>query len=50
MQELFLDKCDFNENINSWNVKNVTNMGEIFSGCSVFNQPLNNWDVCIIYF
>jgi len=47
MQELFLDKCDFNENINSWN---VANMGEIFSGCSVFNQPLNNWDVCIIYF
>ena len=20
-------------------------MGEIFSGCYVFNQPLNNWDV-----
>ena len=32
-------------NLNSWNVSQVTDMGEMFNGASSFNQPLNNWDV-----
>jgi len=31
--------------INTWNVSNVTDMSQFFSGANTFNQPLNNWDV-----
>ena len=31
--------------INTWNVSNVTDMSQLFSGANAFNQPLNNWDV-----
>ena len=33
----------FNYPINSWDVKNVTNMGSMFYGCTSFNQPLSSW-------
>jgi surface protein len=42
---LFIDKFQFNENINDWDVSNVTNMNSIFSYCYSFNQPLDKWDV-----
>ena len=46
MSYLFLDKKYFNDNINSWDVSNVTNMESMFlSVKSLFNQPLNSWDV-----
>jgi len=35
----------FNGDINGWDVSNVTNMFGVFSGNSVFNQPLNNWNI-----
>ncbi|WP_261791641.1 BspA family leucine-rich repeat surface protein [Campylobacter lanienae] len=31
--------------IENWDVSNVTDMSEMFAGCTNFNQPLNNWDV-----
>jgi surface protein len=33
------------ENISYWDTSHVTNMSQMFEGCSAFNQPVNNWDV-----
>ena len=35
----------FAANIDTPDLTKVTYMGSMFSGCSAFNQPLNNWDV-----
>ena len=35
----------FNEDIQLWNVSNVTNMANMFRGCKLFNSELNLWDV-----
>jgi surface protein len=45
---LFRNYPNFNEDINHWDVSNVTKMKDMFNGIgqdSNFNQPLNNWDV-----
>jgi len=34
-----------NKPINSWDVKNVTNMEKLFNELSNFNESLNDWDV-----
>ena len=44
MSGLFL-KSDFNGDISSWNVSNVTNMRSMFYGATSFNQDLSSWDV-----
>ena len=43
MENLFNDSS-FNGDISSWDVSNVTNMGQMFSG-SQFNGDISNWDV-----
>ena len=35
----------FAEGIDTPDLSQVTNMNDMFSGCTSFNQPLNNWDV-----
>jgi surface protein len=35
----------FNQNLNSWNVSQVTIMDSAFGYCNNFNQPLDNWNV-----
>lgn len=35
---------DYNNNLNTWDVSNVTDMASMFETSS-FNSPLNNWDV-----
>jgi surface protein len=36
---------DFNQDISSWDVSNVTNMGFMFAEATVFNQDISSWDV-----
>ena len=36
---------EYNSSINDWDVSNVTNMSNTFSGALKFNQPLNSWNV-----
>ena len=35
----------FNDDINYWDVSNVTNMSGLFWAANSFNQPLNDWNV-----
>ena len=37
--------ASFNQNINSWDVSNVTNMDRMFASAYAFNQDISNWDV-----
>jgi uncharacterized repeat protein (TIGR01451 family) len=45
MIAMFSGASNFNQNINNWNVSNVTSISALFQGADNFNQPLNNWDV-----
>ena len=31
--------------IGTWDVSNISNMSQLFCGCSTFNESLENWDV-----
>ena len=41
----YCENMDFAKGIDTPDVSQVTNMENMFCGCSAFNQPLNNWDV-----
>ncbi len=43
MQGLFSNSA-FNQNIENWDTRNVTNMSQLFLNNRVFNQSLNRWD------
>jgi surface protein len=43
--EMFFGCTSFNQNINDWDVSNVTSMIYMFTNCTSFNQPLSNWNV-----
>ncbi|MDA7731025.1 BspA family leucine-rich repeat surface protein [Flavobacteriaceae bacterium] len=49
MDSLFKDKTDFNQDISSWDVSNVTSMRFVFSGIqskyNKFNQDIGIWNV-----
>ena len=47
MSDLFEDFSfsDFNGDISTWDVSNVTNMSSMFVECKEFNQDISNWDV-----
>ena len=36
---------DFNGDISSWAVSNVTNMSDMFNKCKSFNRDISSWDV-----
>jgi surface protein len=44
MEYAFQRSTNFNSNISSWDVSNVTSMRSVFSDTELFNQPLNSWD------
>lgn len=45
MNNLFLDRADFNQPLAKWDVGKVTAMNGMFSGATTFNQPLDEWKV-----
>jgi surface protein len=44
MDNMFYGAVNFNQTINSWNVKNVKNMKYMFAGTNLYNEPLTNWN------
>ena len=44
MSEMF-NNSTFNQPIGDWDVSNVTNMRDMFSGATSFNQDIGSWDV-----
>jgi surface protein len=50
MSGMFLNAASFNQNLNSWNVSNVTNMNDMFNNATSYNQDLSNWCVTNIPF
>ena len=45
MTRLFITEDEFNQDISSWDMKNVTKTDMMFWGASSFNQDIGNWDV-----
>jgi surface protein len=42
---LLIYYANFNQDISSWDVSNVTNMNYMFASGSSFNQDISSWDV-----
>ncbi len=45
MKSMFQNATSFNQNLNNWDVSNVTNMNYMLYGAISFNQCLDKWDV-----
>ena len=45
MENLFMDKSSFNDDISGWDTSNVTNMTSMFNGASAFNGDIRTWIV-----
>ena len=42
---MFKENHNFNDDISSWDVSNVTNMNSTFFRAYAFDQDLSNWDI-----
>ena len=40
---MFLDCSSFNQPLDNWDVRNVQSMGDMFTGCTAFDQDLGMW-------
>merc|ERR1711933_465626 len=44
----FMEACNINQPLDSWNSSAVTDMYLMFEDASGFNQSLESWDICSI--
>ena len=40
-----MKQAHFNQDLNNWDVSNVTNMSSMFDDATNFNQDISSWDV-----
>lgn len=45
MHSMFKDCSNFNQDLDKWDVSEVTDLGYTFQGCSKFNGDISTWDV-----
>ena len=45
MSKIFISLTNFNQDIGSWDISNVTNMSSMFEDARSFNQDIGSWDV-----
>ena len=45
---MFYECENYNQDISSWDVSNVTNMSGMFLGCALFKQDISSWDVSAV--
>ena len=45
MDGMFTNATSFNQNLNEWDVSNVTRMCCMFVGALSMNQPLESWEI-----
>jgi surface protein len=45
MSQMFFSATKFNQDLNNWNVSNVTNMTDMFNRAAAFNQDISSWNV-----
>jgi surface protein len=41
---MFFDAQKFNQDINNWDISNITSLQMTFAWASSFNKPLNKWN------
>jgi surface protein len=44
MASMFSNAYNFNGDVSTWDVSNVTDFGSMFYGCELFDQDLSSWD------
>ena len=45
MRQMFYYCTNFNSDVSSWDVSNVTDMRGMFYDCTNFNSDVSNWNV-----
>lgn len=45
MSSMFQGATQFNNDLSSWDMSNVTNISHMFDGATIFDQSLDTWNV-----